>query len=110
MHLAKLRAVLSAWNMPVWLIAADFEEQLQLMLCWVSMLYCPEREVLEACVRQLNCPSLPAGVRDLLAPLVTLYAAAAVEKDLSWFLTQEIVPAKVRKVAVVAVTGKAWML
>lgn len=56
-----------------------------------------EREVMEACVRQLESPSLPAGVRDLLAPLVTLFAAASVERELSWYMGQEIVPARVSR-------------
>lgn len=51
--------------------------------------------MLEAGIRQLESPALTGGLRDLLAPLVTLFAAAAVERDLSWYLTQEIVPAKV---------------
>lgn len=55
----------------------------------------PEREVCEACVRQLECPSVSPGVRELLAPLVSLFAAAAVERDLAWFLGQEVVPPKV---------------
>lgn len=54
-----------------------------------------EREVMEACVRQLETPSLSAGVRDLLAPLVTLFAAASVERELSWYMAQEVVPVKV---------------
>jgi hypothetical protein len=54
-----------------------------------------EREVMEACVRQLESPSLPTGVRDLLAPLVTLFAASCVERELSWYLTQEVVTPKV---------------
>jgi hypothetical protein len=58
-----------------------------------------EREVMEACVRQLESPSLPAGVRDLLAPLVTLFAAASVERELSWYMGQEIVPARVSRVS-----------
>eukprot|EP00879_Flechtneria_rotunda_P002191 GHRR01002377.1.p1 GENE.GHRR01002377.1~~GHRR01002377.1.p1 ORF type:complete len:601 (+),score=233.83 GHRR01002377.1:928-2730(+) len=54
-----------------------------------------EREVLEACVRQLQSPSLPPGVKELLVPLVTLYTAAAVERDLAWYLSQELLPPKV---------------
>lgn len=51
---------------------------------------------MEACLRQLESPSLPTGVRDLLSPLVTLFAAACVERELSWYLTQEVVTPKVR--------------
>jgi hypothetical protein len=46
-------------------------------------------------VRQLESPSLPTGVRDLLSPLVTLFAASSVERELSWYLTQEVVTPKV---------------
>lgn len=46
-------------------------------------------------MRQLESPSLSAGVRDLLAPLVTLFAAASVERELSWYMAQEVVPVKV---------------
>lgn len=56
-----------------------------------------EREVMEACVRQLDSPSLSAGVRDLLGPLVTLFAAASVERELSWYMAQEVVPPKVAR-------------
>lgn len=50
---------------------------------------------MEACVRQLESPSLPANVRDLLAPLVTLFAASCVERELSWYLSMEVVPPRV---------------
>jgi hypothetical protein len=55
-----------------------------------------EREVLEACLRCLEGPSMTPGLRELLAPLVTLFAAAAVERELAWYMGQEVVPAKVR--------------
>lgn len=54
-----------------------------------------EREVMEACIRQLESPSLSSGVRDLLGPLVTLFAASCVERELSWYMGQEIVPPRV---------------
>ena len=38
---------------------------------------------------------MSGGLRDLLAPLVTLFAAAAVERDLAWYMAQEVIPAKV---------------
>jgi hypothetical protein len=41
---------------------------------------------------------MTAGLRELLAPLVTLFAAAAVERELAWYMGQEVVPAKVRKI------------
>lgn len=62
-----------------------------------AVFVCAEREVMEACVRQLESPSLAAGVRDLLGPLVTLFAAASVERELSWYIAQEVVPARVSK-------------
>lgn len=46
-------------------------------------------------MRQLESPALAPAVRELLAPLVTLFAAAAVERELAWFVCQELVPAKV---------------
>lgn len=64
-----------------------------------------EREVLESCIRQLESPSLSSGLRDLLAPLVTLFAAAAVERDLGWYLAQEVVPAKVDFCVLVLIVG-----
>uniref|UniRef100_A0A383WDA5 Acyl-coenzyme A oxidase n=1 Tax=Tetradesmus obliquus TaxID=3088 RepID=A0A383WDA5_TETOB len=54
-----------------------------------------EREVLEACLRCLEGPGMTPGLRELLAPLVALFAAAAVERELAWYLSQEVVPAKV---------------
>lgn len=54
-----------------------------------------EREVMEACIRQLDSASLAPGVRELLAPLVALFAAAAVERELSWYMCQELLPPKV---------------
>jgi hypothetical protein len=50
---------------------------------------------MEACVRQLEGPALPPAVRELLAPLVALFAAAAVERELAWFMTQELLPPRV---------------
>lgn len=47
-------------------------------------------------MRQLESPSLPAGVRDLLAPQVALFAAASVERELPWYMAQEIIPPRVR--------------
>jgi hypothetical protein len=67
-----------------------------------------EREVMEACVRQLESPSLSAGVRDLLAPLVTLFAAASVERELSWYLAQEVVPVKVSCTEVAGCCGMVF--
>lgn len=61
--------------------------------------FAPEREVLDSCVRVMEgaagAPSATAGVRELLAPVVALYAARCVEEDLGWFLSQEIIPARV---------------
>ncbi|KAF6250062.1 hypothetical protein COO60DRAFT_1706247 [Scenedesmus sp. NREL 46B-D3] len=54
-----------------------------------------EREVLEACIRCLGGPGITSGLRELLAPLVTLFAAAAVERELAWYMGQEVVPTKV---------------
>jgi acyl-CoA oxidase len=54
-----------------------------------------EREVLEACIRALEGPGMTPGLRELLAPLVALFAAAAVERELAWYMGQEVVPAKV---------------
>jgi len=54
-----------------------------------------EREVMEACVRALDNPTLTQGVHDLLLPLVHLYAARCVEADLSWFMSSETIPAKI---------------
>ena len=56
-----------------------------------------EREVMEACVRALDNPGLTQGVHDLLLPLVHLYAARCVEADLSWFMSSETIPAKVKR-------------
>jgi hypothetical protein len=62
---------------------------------------------MEACVRQLDSPSLSAGVRDLLGPLVTLFAAASVERDLSWYMAQEVVPPKVSHSSL-GMLGHVW--
>lgn len=74
-----------------------------------------EREVMEACLRQLACHSLAPAVKELLAPLVTLFAAAAVERELSWYLCQELIPAKVNVVlcfvlllCLLSVSGCVW--
>jgi hypothetical protein len=57
-----------------------------------------EREVMEACVRALDNPTLASGVHDLLLPQIHLFAARCVEADLSWFMSTETIPAKVSRV------------
>lgn len=80
----------------MWLSLAPILRVFVVCLCLCLPVCVAEREVVEACVRQLESSSLPAGVRDLLAPQVALFAAASVERELPWYMAQEIIPPRVR--------------
>jgi hypothetical protein len=51
---------------------------------------------------------MTAGLRELLAPLVALYAAASVERELTWYMGQEVVPARVSGLYVFVCVCQAW--
>lgn len=60
-----------------------------------------EREVLEAAMRVVH--SLSGGLKDVMMQVVQLYALRSVEADLSWFLSEEVVEARVGRLVAPAV-------